>query len=993
LEIEQLRLISAQEARITVRGPTNQVYTVEVTTNLVDWLSLGQRAPSGVDSGLADFTLDLQPTWPRAFYRAWYRPTIENPQPLTFLDAPPEEPVVQHLPSMGMPLETETEIVLVTDGVPVSLAHLLAALEPTATVQSLNTLLASENLSLAGAVPIMNLVCLRRNDVTDLEGLATQITQLESTGLFVAVAANLGVRLSEDSDQPALQEHRAGESFATWTWDADGIGVGSGGNNAFELSRIPQLWNWLEYAHRQRARLGSHDVAVLEYDFHGGHRDLSNSVVLGASLSDEFTDEIRSHGMAVLGVIAAERDNGYGIQGVTPLPRRVRAIPYLVNTNGVNSYAGTDLGQMASLLTGSNAPRVINDSSGFSWKKDPTQIPMTSGETAAEFVDGLGWLWAHCFENLNTHLSRTDYLIVCVAGNESGIDARYQNPMANIACRPTLSARAPNFVTVENVTRHKEPNGRSNYDHSRQGDSVSAGGSNVIVLQGPDPTGFHFDKSGTSYAAPLVSGVASFLWSLDPSLTVAQMKSLLKGPATTQEVQSGERANLVDGFAAALGIDLLREDHTLHRNLVDVDDGTLDGNLRLELMHFSEDPFAIHTADGRRGDGRINMRDFRAFRDAWLQVIGETDHLDGDPAHFKKDLNFDGLVGSAFVSPPHPAPYAIQPSVGTFLSEEIYSRYDFNGNGRLDIDTDHYSAPTNALAPFKVDPDTPVEKRNERLGILRDVDVLLSPDVWEQDEENVLLDYDDGSSGGPTPYGSVPPENWTTNAFVQFDLYSSSMPFLWSFDLHLDMEAGNPEAAANTGPNDLGDMIIDGFYIDSTYRYRKARIGEWEGVVSVPFAGPEDLLSTALPPDFPFVGLWYQRTVNDEYHQYRIYFRPEPGEDVGLSVGFDEFQFYSNTRGSGPGLPTTYRDLPSVETIAKVPGADPYLSFYLPGERFHEMQDEARNAAIQLAGRLRTPDYLPGSPELEAIFVWENDEFGGVTVRVYGLEAIYRPSN
>ncbi len=89
--------------------------------------------------------------------------------------------------------------------------------------------------------------------------------------------------------------------------------------------------------------------------------------------------------------------------------------------------------------------------------------------------------------------------------------------------------------------------------------------------------------------------------------------------------------------------------------------------------------------DERRGggftapDGVVDMRDFRRFRDAWLQQC-QTDpevgcpatiSLDGAPDHPKRDLNLDGCVHAGSDDDGCPTPEATD------------ARVDFNGDGEI----------------------------------------------------------------------------------------------------------------------------------------------------------------------------------------------------------------------------------------------------------------------------------------------------------------------
>ena len=995
----EFNLVAPDKAHWTLGATPDHTHSFQSSTNLKDWEPAGPFPPLWVGANETTFLVELDPGQPMAAYRILYNERPPRPEPIASLAAPGSETVAQHLPSMGMPFEAPDEVELIDEALPVSLVHVLAVVDPASTVQSLNALLGTENLTISGAEPLMDLVLLRSQNIMTLEALNALVERLRATGLFTAVSVNMAMSHPILAQEPGLRQlsARAQSTDLDWEWEVTGMGLGKGGNSPFEMSRVPQMWNWLDYGHRQKAVHGGHDVAVIEFAF-SPHNDLDleNKVTLGTPSNLSISPIQYDHGLMVVGVIAARHD-AQGIQGVTPLPDQVIGIPFLDNDEtDAHSYASVDLGQLASLLSGPRPPKVINISLGMPWHTigDPETEIRDTGEIYAEWMKGMGELWAGAFQSLNSHLSTTDYLVVCSAGNDSGgsigdVDAKHNSPMAYIACTPSLNAVVPQFITVENVTSDRITNALSNYDKSGTGHSVSAGGTNMTTLFGPGLDDYAQNISGTSVSATMVTGMASFLWSLDPTLTVEELKSLLLSEHMTHEVQSGQRGNLVDGFAAALGIDLLRGNHDLQRALVDVDDGTLDGNLRMELMHFSEDPDVIHTADGRRGDGVVNMKDFRVFRDAWLQVIGETDSLDGPPTHFKRDLNFDGLVFDQPVSPGHPAPYEIEPPVGQSLSEALYSRYDYNGNGLLDKETQRYNPSAEAVSPFKVDPDTPVTKRDVRAGLLRDVDVLLDPAIWEQDEENVFLS---GSLPGVTLIFDQPPDEWSHSYITDFSAYSSYLNYLWSFDLHVDMDAGEPDSRGSEYFDHPIYPMHDGLGISSLNRLDKARRKAWEGVITIPFIDTEDIWHSVLSEDYPWVTIHYKKTVGDEFHQYIINFRPEPGEDIGLSVGFGELQFYSNTRDFSAFYVEPAQFPGSQEIIARTPAGGPVATFFVPSKdnNMEYIRNEARDVAIAAyADRLVFPVALNGSPDIQAIYRSSGGDDSGTFYDVYGIRATY----
>jgi hypothetical protein len=402
-EVTSLQVVAPGQAHLTVTTPPDEWYSFVLSTNLIDWMPAGPLPPVSHEVGTATHFLEIDPERPVAVYQVAYEPIPPNPEPIAQLGAPGNEPVIEHLPEMGMPFENELEEVSTVNNLPVSLAHLLVHFKATTTAAELNAVLTTENLSLAGTVPLMHLGVLRPEVITTLEDLNALADRLVATGLFNEVAFNLGESLPRTFDNPRPVQNRVGRQrdFINWTWEWFPLGTGFGGNNAFEMSRIPQLWNWMDYAYRQRELAGGHEVAVLEFAFNP-HLDLHTNVVLGSISNPGLTQDDYNHGIAVVGIIAAKR-NSIGTEGVTPLPEKVRGIQFLQNNTSTNSFASVRLSQLSALLSGPNPPRVINISSGVPWYKigDPNTTTNEFGTLYAEWMDRLGTLYALSFESLN----------------------------------------------------------------------------------------------------------------------------------------------------------------------------------------------------------------------------------------------------------------------------------------------------------------------------------------------------------------------------------------------------------------------------------------------------------------------------------------------------------------------------------------------------------------------------------------------------------------
>jgi len=301
------------------------------------------------------------------------------------------------------------------------------------------------------------------------------------------------------------------------------------------------------------------------------------------------------------------------------------------------------------------------------------------------------------------------------------------------------------------------------------GGHVSAPGGRILSTVGSNISGRSDYElmSGTSMAAPHVAGLASYLLALDDKLTVAELRGLLTGAAYTRTAA-----------------------------LADVDDGTADGNLRVDPVTGSTIDTIEH-ADKRHGDGHVTMQDFRAWRDAYLQVhandfttAGFTVSLDGGSSHFKDDLNMDGCANGSAASPAHPSGIPAPPGgCAGAPAEDIDPRYDLNGDGRI--------GPWHATAPFKVDPEAPDPDlppgANKVFGIraapgfLRDIDVMADIDIWEGSDETVFADpafegFDSGEPADWRPWRFILGNRDTDIAFLR------DIPdLIHSFDMHVEI--------------------------------------------------------------------------------------------------------------------------------------------------------------------------------------------------------------
>lgn len=474
-----------------------------------------------------------------------------------------------------------------------------------------------------------------------------------------------------------------------WRWNFPASwGRETDGNWGLEAIRVPQLWNLNDYVRRagqgQRILIGILDAGFEDRDGDGvdDHPDLKNlkTVILNDDGKTKPGAVTNYHGQHVAGIIGATFNNSLGIDGVNPFAQMVGISPKIPPGQDWRASWETLMETLSGLLKNYPEIRVVNVSMSYNWPVNTRlKVNPNTDPEAQKLVSRHGLLMRRLAQAYPT------VLFVAAAGNDSPkrfgypeeIHAQWASPLNWAALAPDfemdgeLFPRAENILVIESFDAilPGEQNHRKS-DFSNVGGHFSAPGGRILstVLKERYDT-----LDGTSMAAPHVTGLISYLLAFDPTLSVFEIKELLRRSARAVEPESaGGRgpnnespAPRIDAFGALIALDLLRPRQLVQRALADVDDCSDDGNLRVDAQGREIESFC---ADGLRGDGNIDMRDFRAFRDALLYSEGKMKNLDGSAGHRKKDLNGDGCVHDA---DPKNCP----------IPENVYSRFDFNGDG------------------------------------------------------------------------------------------------------------------------------------------------------------------------------------------------------------------------------------------------------------------------------------------------------------------------
>ncbi|MEM1001530.1 MAG: S8 family peptidase [Bacteroidota bacterium] len=200
-----------------------------------------------------------------------------------------------------------------------------------------------------------------------------------------------------------------------------------------------------------------------------------------------------AHGTHVAGIIAAERTNGIGINGVA---NNVELMSLRTVPNGDEYDKDVAL---AIRYAVDNGAKVINGSFGKS------------------FSPHSKWV-----QDAIKYASKEDVLIVHAAGNDSNdIDIEPNFPSDNVNGVEV----ANNYISVGSLTSSygsKIVSSFSNY--GKRDVDIFAPGSDVYSTTPENEYGY---KGGTSMAAPAVAGLAALIRSYYPKLSAAQVKQVI----------------------------------------------------------------------------------------------------------------------------------------------------------------------------------------------------------------------------------------------------------------------------------------------------------------------------------------------------------------------------------------------------------------------------------------------------------------------------------
>lgn len=290
---------------------------------------------------------------------------------------------------------------------------------------------------------------------------------------------------------------------------------------------------WAEAVHLQDAwrfndRLHNITIGVVDSGFNDKHEDLNIKVVSENNFV-EFTSRISpgeiyyyDHGTHVAGIIGAIQNNNRGIAGV--VGSNVSLLGYSAGYHfgmGLTTYHISTVIKGFSSLIARNA-RVINFSAGNAIMQ----------RLVSE----------HVFHNIIKSTGNDKFILVQCAGNGSK-NAVHEGWMCSFT-DPQLVDRS---IVVAAAKYPEDGKTYTMTQYSNYGDRVSIvapGGNGELdnvsddytqiysTLPGPNNNEYGY-MSGTSMAAPIVTGVTALVWAANPSLTPKEVKDIIISTATT----------------------------------------------------------------------------------------------------------------------------------------------------------------------------------------------------------------------------------------------------------------------------------------------------------------------------------------------------------------------------------------------------------------------------------------------------------------------------
>lgn len=254
-----------------------------------------------------------------------------------------------------------------------------------------------------------------------------------------------------------------------------------------------------------------------------------------------------SHGTHVAGTIAAQAENGFGIAGVN---QNVKLYGYSVLSDEAAASEDGRWGHIfllkcaiAQLLN--EGVKVINISMAY----DGALVGTQDGEANWKAFTLINQKSLESFL-LKYIEAGKEFLIVKSAGNDSTADKKYDagNDIFGAITNEQVAAR----IIMVGAAKNDSLFGLfSTADFSNTGTRVNVYAPGVDILS-DIPANATASMDGTSMAAPIVTGLASLAWGINPDLSAVQVRSILLASANATMLNSDDTSSVLRNLVSSL---------------------------------------------------------------------------------------------------------------------------------------------------------------------------------------------------------------------------------------------------------------------------------------------------------------------------------------------------------------------------------------------------------------------------------------------------------
>ena len=241
-------------------------------------------------------------------------------------------------------------------------------------------------------------------------------------------------------------------------------------------------------------------VAIVDNGFNINHVEIKSKVIKPYNV---FSQEI-DHGTHIAGTALAIANNGQGLSGIAP---ECKLMPVQVaDKRGIMTITSVLDGILYSIYQGAD---VVNVSLGVSFAHaDQVSLPLQQ-----DLIDNHFKEEERLWREVMRIAAKKNCTIVVAAGNESilaGVDPIH---------RPEL------FITVAATGKQNQALDRTDFSNFVYHTTISAPGVDIVSSVGNNE---YLMQSGTSMAAPIVSGAVALIKSNDSSITTKKIIQILR---------------------------------------------------------------------------------------------------------------------------------------------------------------------------------------------------------------------------------------------------------------------------------------------------------------------------------------------------------------------------------------------------------------------------------------------------------------------------------